>query len=192
MVYASGMDTPAPIVWMDLEMTGLDPERDRIIEVAVLVTDAELQVVAEGPELVVHQPEELLAGMDEWNTRHHTESGLVERVRASPTSELQAEEALLAFLKAHTEERAAPLAGSSIHQDRRFLARYMPRVDRWLHYRLIDVSSVKELVLRWYPETYAQRPSKKAEHRALDDIRESIAELRYYRGAVLKAPAGAA
>lgn len=174
------------LVWMDLEMTGLDPDRDRIIEIAALITNGELEVVAEGPNLVVHQPDELLAAMDEWNTQHHGESGLTERVRASTVSEQQAEQAVLAFLSEHCEPRTAPLAGNSVHQDRRFLRRYMPSVDEFLHYRLVDVSTVKELGRRWYPEAYARRPPKNATHRALDDIRESIEELRYYRQAFFK------
>lgn len=176
----------AKLVWMDLEMTGLDPERERIIEIAALVTDKELNVVAEGPELVVHQDDALLAAMDDWNKKHHGESGLIDRVRASTVSEAAAEEAVVAFMREHAGEGKLPLAGNSIHQDRRFLRRYMPRVDAYLHYRLVDVSTVKELVSRWYPEAYAKRPHKVGSHRALDDIRESIEELRYYRTVAFK------
>jgi oligoribonuclease len=176
----------AKLVWMDLEMTGLDPERERIIEIATLVTDGELNVVAEGPELVLHQPEPVLDAMDEWNKKHHGDSGLVDRVRASTVSEAEAEAQIVAFLREHVGEREAPLAGNSIHQDRRFLARYMPTLDAYLHYRLVDVSTVKELVARWHPEIYAKRPHKQATHRALEDIRESIEELRYYRAAAFK------
>ena len=174
------------MIWVDLEMTGLDAERERIIEAAVLITNAELEIVAEGPSVVIHQPDALLDAMDEWNTRHHGESGLTERVRASTVSEAEAEADLLAFVSAHTDPKKAPLAGNSIHQDRLFLSRYMPTFAAHCHYRLVDVSSVKELVSRWYPEEYTKRPSKKASHRALDDIRESIAELRYYREAAFK------
>ncbi len=174
------------LVWMDLEMTGLDPERDRILEIAALVTNGDLQVVAEGPNLVVHQPDEVLAAMDEWNTQHHGDSGLTDRVRASTLSEQEAERAVLDFLSEYCEPRTAPLAGNSVHQDRRFLRRYMPSVEEFLHYRLVDVSTVKELGRRWYPESYARRPQKNATHRALDDIRESIEELRYYRKAFFK------
>lgn len=174
------------LIWIDLEMTGLDPERERIIEAAVLITDGELEIVAEGPSLVIHQPEALLDAMDEWNTKHHGESGLTEKVRASTLSEAEAEAELLAFVSAHTEPKSAPLAGNSIHQDRLFLSRYMPTLTAHCHYRLVDVSSVKELVRRWYPAEYAKRPSKQATHRALDDIRESIAELRYYREAAFR------
>ncbi|MEM8607956.1 MAG: oligoribonuclease [Myxococcota bacterium] len=174
------------IVWMDLEMSGLDPERDRILEIAVLVTDGELNVTAEGPNLVVHQPDEVLAGMDEWNTSHHGQSGLTKRVRESTVDEAQVSAAILDFLGEHTEKGKAPLAGNSIHQDRRFLSRYLPEVEAWLHYRNVDVSTVKELARRWYPIEYGGRPNKKGSHRAMDDILESIAELKYYREAVFK------
>jgi len=167
---------------MDMEMTGLDPDRERIIELAVILTTGDLQIVAEGPELVVHQPEEILGAMDAWNTEHHTASGLVERVRASSTSEAEADAAVLAFLEAHVPAAVRPvLAGNSIHQDRRFIRRYLPALERRLHYRMVDVSTVKELVKRWYPAVSDARPQKNDVHRALDDIRESIAELRYYR-----------
>lgn len=169
-----------------MEMTGLDPERERIIEIAVLVTDAQLEIVAEGPNLVIHQPESMLGAMDAWNQSHHTASGLVERVRASTVTEAQAEAEVLAFLQVHCAEGAAPLAGNSIHQDRRFLRRYMARVDGFLHYRNVDVSTVKELVRRWYPEVLAAAPEKVGAHRAMDDIRESIEELRYYRTHVFR------
>lgn len=174
------------LVWMDLEMTGLDPDAERIIEIAVLITDAQLEVVAEGPELVVHQSDELLAGMDAWNTKHHGESGLTAKVKASTVTDADAEAQIVAFLQEHTKKRKAPLAGNSIHQDRRFLVRYMPGLDEWLHYRNVDVSTVKELVGRWYPKAYAKRPQKNASHRAMDDIRESIAELQYYRKVAFK------
>ena len=174
------------LVWMDLEMTGLDPTRERIIEVATLITDAELTIVAEGPELVVHQDDDLLNAMDEWNTEHHGQSGLTERVRASEVSERHAEEQTIAFLREHLGANEAPLAGNSIHQDRRFLSAYMSELDGFLHYRNVDVSTIKELVRRWYPDTFAKAPQKRRTHRALDDIRESIAELRYYRDTVFR------
>lgn len=167
-------------------MTGLDPDRERIIEIAVLVTDAQLEIVAEGPDLVIHQPENLLEAMDGWNRKHHAASGLLERVRASTIGEAEAEAEVLAFLRAHVAERSVPLAGNSIHQDRRFLRRYMPSVDAHLHYRNVDVSTIKELARRWYPEVYAKAPEKRGSHRALDDIRESIAELRYYRAQLFR------
>lgn len=169
------------LVWMDLEMTGLDPERERIIEIATIITDGQLNIVAEGPELVIHQSEALLSSMDAWNKEHHGSSGLTGRVRASTVSEADAEAETLAFVAAHTGARTAPLAGNSIHQDRRFLVKYMPALEAHLHYRNVDVSTVKELVRRWYPEVHKRAPKKKETHRALDDIRESLAELAYYR-----------
>lgn len=177
-----------PLVWIDMEMSGLDPATERVLEIAVLVTDAELQTIAEGPEIVVFQDEATLGAMDEWNTTHHSASGLVERVRASTTTEADAEAQLLAFLEQHTQPRQAPLAGNSVHQDRRFLRRWLPRVDAHLHYRIVDVSTVKELARRWYPRQFAQVPPKREAHRALEDIRESIAELRWYREHVFRAP----
>jgi len=176
------------IVWMDMEMSGLVPETERILEVAVVVTDGELNVVAEGPNLVVHQSEEVLEAMDQWNTTHHAESGLTKRVRESTIDEAQASAAILQFLAEHTEKRKAPLAGNSIHQDRRFLALYLPEVEAWLHYRNVDVSTIKELALRWYPKEYAARPTKKGRHRAMDDLMESIEELKYYRSALFRSP----
>ncbi len=172
------------LVWIDLEMSGLDPERERILEIATIVTDGQLEIVAEGPELVIHQADSLLDAMDDWNRSHHGSSGLTARVRASTLSEAEVEEQTLAFVSAHVGERSAPLAGNSVHQDRLFLARYMPRLERYLHYRNVDVSTVKELVRRWHPKSFEARPTKKASHRALGDIRESIEELRFYRRAV--------
>ncbi len=174
----------AAIVWMDMEMSGLDPDRDRILEVAVLVTDGDLEIVAEGPNLIVHQSDDVLNAMDEWNTRHHGQSGLTQRVRESTVDEAQVSAALLEFLSEHTTKKKAPLAGNSIHQDRRFVARYLPEVEDWLHYRNIDVSTIKELASRWYPKGYAGRPAKKGSHRAMDDLMESIEELKYYRNAL--------
>ena len=167
-----------------MEMSGLDPDKERILEIAVLVTDGDLNVVAEGPHLILHQADALLEAMDEWNTKHHGQSGLTQRVRESTIDEVQASRALLDFLESHTEKRKAPLAGNSIHQDRRFVARYLPEVDAWLHYRNIDVSTIKELAKRWYPTQYAARPIKKGSHRAMDDLMESIDELKYYRQAL--------
>lgn len=172
------------LVWMDLEMTGLDPEKERIIEIAAIVTDGELNIIAEGPNLVVHQSDALLDAMDAWNTEHHGGSGLTERVRQSTTSEQDAADAVLAFLEEHCAPGTAPLAGNSVHQDKRFLRRYMPKVDDFLHYRILDVSTVKELCRRWYPKPYHKRPEKTGNHRALGDIRDSIEELRYYRQAI--------
>lgn len=172
------------LVWIDLEMSGLDPARERILEIATIITDGQLDIIAEGPELVVHQPDALLAEMDDWNRNHHGASGLIDRVRASTISEEEAAGRTLEFLSQHVPERAAPLAGNSVHQDRLFLSRYMPALDHYLHYRIVDVSTVKELVRRWSPKAFEARPRKKGSHRALDDIRESIDELRYYRSAV--------
>jgi oligoribonuclease len=170
----------AHLVWMDMEMTGLDPEKERIIEIATIVTDSDLEVVAEGPVLAVRQSEALLDAMDDWNQRHHSSSGLLERLREHGVTEREAEAATLAFLEAHVEKKRAPLCGNTIWQDRRFLTRYMPTLEDYLHYRMVDVSSIKELVQRWRPDLVAGF-SKKNEHTALADVRESIEELRYYR-----------
>ena len=171
------------LLWLDMEMTGLEPDRDRVLELATIVTDAELREIAAGPELVVHQPDEVLAAMDDWNTRHHGASGLTARVRAATTTEAEADAATLAFVDAHFGPKDRPvLCGNSIHQDRRFIRRYLPRLDARLHYRMVDVSTIKELARRWYPpETLATQPAKRESHRALDDIRESIAELAFYK-----------
>ncbi|HTR51771.1 MAG TPA: oligoribonuclease [Kofleriaceae bacterium] len=170
------------LVWLDMEMTGLDPERERIIEVAMILTDGQLAELAIGPELVVHQSDEVLAAMDDWNKSHHGASGLVERVKASTIDDAAAEAQLVAFINAHVPAKERPvLAGNSIHQDRRFVRRYMPQLDKRLHYRMVDVSTVKELARRWYPAITAKLPQKKETHRALDDIRESIDELRFYK-----------
>jgi len=170
----------AHLVWMDLEMTGLDPDKERIIEIATIVTDSYLEVVAEGPVLAVRQPESLLDAMDDWNQSHHSSSGLLERLRTEGVTEREAEAATLAFLEQHVEKKRSPLCGNTIWQDRRFLTRYMPTLEDYLHYRMVDVSSIKELVQRWRPDLMPGF-SKKNEHTALADVRESIAELRYYR-----------
>jgi len=160
-------------------MSGLDPEQCTILEIATLVTDAELNIVAEGPELVIHHEDAVLDAMDEWCTKHHGQSGLTAQVKASTISLEQAESLTLDFIAAHCAARTAPLCGNTIWQDRRFLGRYMPKLDAHLHYRLVDVSTIKELARRWYPKLEA--PAKSDSHRAMDDIRESIAELRFYR-----------
>ncbi len=170
----------AHLVWMDMEMTGLDPEKERILEIATIVTNSDLEVVAEGPVLAVKQPESLLEAMDDWNRSHHGASGLLARVREQGVAEREAEAATLAFLEAHVAKKRSPLCGNTIWQDRRFLARYMPTLEDYLHYRMVDVSSIKELVQRWRPDLVGGF-SKKNEHTALADVRESIAELRYYR-----------
>jgi len=176
---ASGNDL---LVWMDMEMTGLDPDKERIIEVATIITDGNLTEVATGPELVIHQPAEVLDAMDAWNKTHHGASGLIERVKASEISDAMAEDQVLAFINAHAGPKDRPvLSGNSIHQDRRFVRRYMQRLDARLHYRMVDVSTIKELARRWYPAIVAKSPLKKDTHRALDDIRDSIDELRFYR-----------
>ena len=174
------------LVWMDMEMSGLEPERDVILEIATLITDASLTVLVEGPVLAIHQPDAVLEAMDDWNREHHGASGLTARVRASAVSAADAEAQSLAFVSAHCSARSSPLCGNSIHQDRRFLARYMPQLDRYLHYRNVDVSTVKELVRRWYPDG-PPPPEKKHAHLALDDIRESIDELRFYRAQYFRA-----
>ena len=177
------------LVWLDMEMTGLEPAKERIIEVATILTDGQLTEIAVGPELVIHQPDEILAAMDDWNTKHHGASGLTERVRQSQITDADAEARTIAFIDAHMSARDRPvLAGNSIHQDRRFIRRYMPALEKRLHYRMVDVSTIKELARRWYPQIIAKQPAKRDTHRALDDIRESIEELRFYRGQVFISP----
>src|SRR5436190_18878088 len=172
---------------MDLEMTGLDPDRHVIVEIATLVTDDDLEVVAEGPDLVVHQPPEALAEMDDVVRKMHTKSGLLAAIESSKLSLADAGAATLDFIKQHVPEpRSVPLAGNSIGMDRRFLAAHLRDVEEYLHYRSVDVSTVKELARRWYPDAFAAAPEKASGHRALDDIRESVAELRYYRSSIFR------
>ena len=168
------------LIWIDLEMTGLDPANDRIIEIATIVTDAHLNVLAEGPVMAVHQSDALLNGMDEWNTEHHNNSGLVERVRKSDLDDAEAERRTLVFLEQYVEAGMSPMCGNSICQDRRFMARLMPQLETHFHYRHIDVSTLKELAGRWAPQV-AAGVKKGSSHRAMDDIRDSINELRHYR-----------
>jgi len=174
--------------WIDLEMTGLEPDRHVIIEVASLVTDAQLRILAEGPVIAIHRSERELAEMNDWNVSTHTSSGLVERVRASRIDAPEAERLTVAFLEQWIPRGVSPLSGNSISQDRRFLRREMPDLDAFFHYRQIDVSTIKELVRRWYDAPY-QAPPKGEVHRALDDVRESVRELRWYRDHVFRAPA---
>lgn len=169
------------LVWIDLEMTGLDTQQDVIIEIATIVTDSQLNILAEGPVIAVHQADAELARMDDWNQRQHGQSGLVARVKASRIDTLQAQLQTLEFLQQYVPAKASPMCGNSICQDRRFLARCMPELESYFHYRNLDVSTLKELVKRWAPPEIAKGVSKKAAHLALDDIRESIIELRYYR-----------
>ena len=167
------------MVWMDLEMTGLNPEMDKILEIATIITDKNLNVLAEGPSMAIHHDKQTLDSMNEWCIKQHAASGLSDRVLASNISLAQAEAKTLAFVRQYAAERAVPLCGNSIHQDRRFLVRYMPQLEAHLHYRMVDVSTIKELAKRWYPKL--KSPAKKGMHLAMDDVRESIAELRYYR-----------
>lgn len=174
------MDKTLNLVWIDLEMTGLLPEQDYVIEIATLVTDLNLNVLAEGPVLAIKQSDDVLAAMDDWNQKYHGQSGLIERVRQSNVDEAEAQRRTLEFLHSWVEERTSPMCGNSICQDRRFLARFMPELERFFHYRNLDVSSVKEIARRWKPEILTGL-SKQSKHIALDDIKDSIEELAYYR-----------
>ena len=176
----SSDDRAKRLIWIDLEMTGLDPESDRIIEIATIVTDSDLNPIAEGPVLAVHQPDLVLDQMDEWCTQTHGASGLTQRVRESTLTDREAELETLAFLREYVDANQSPICGNSICQDRRFLARYMPELEAFFHYRNLDVSTVKELARRWKPEAL-EGFTKKGSHLALDDIRDSIEELRHYR-----------
>ena len=177
------------LAWIDLEMTGLDVEKDVIVEIATLITDDDLNIVAEGPDLVINAPESALEGMDEIVVKMHTKSGLLDAIRASKVTVAEAEAATLEFLKQHSPEaNKVPLCGNSIGTDRRFLSRYMPTVEDHLHYRCIDVSTIKELARRWYPAAYKAAPEKAKGHRAMDDIVESVAELRHYREHMFREP----
>jgi oligoribonuclease len=175
------------LIWIDLEMTGLDTTSDYIIEIATIVTDAELNVIAEGPEIAIHQSDEILAGMDEWNTRQHGQSGLVERVKKSVFNEADAEKATIEFLREHVPAGVSPMCGNSICQDRRFMARCMPELEAYFHYRNLDVSSLKELARRWAPKV-EKSFKKQASHLAMDDIKDSIRELQHYRELFIKLP----
>jgi len=180
------MQSPQNLIWIDLEMTGLEPKHDVIIEMATIVTDSDLNILATGPVIAVHQSDALLAGMDEWNTRTHGESGLTQRVRDSKISTAEAEAQTIAFLEQWVPKGKSPICGNSIGQDRRFLCRYMPTLEAFFHYRNLDVSTLKILAERWAPQI-KEGFQKKGTHQALDDIRESIAELQYYREHFIKA-----
>ncbi|NLO80090.1 MAG: oligoribonuclease [Xanthomonadaceae bacterium] len=179
--------SPDNLIWIDLEMTGLDTEKDRIIEIATVVTDSQLNILAEGPVLAIHQDEDVLSAMDSWNTKQHTTSGLLDRVRRSTIDEAEAERLTLEFLRQWVPPNTSPMCGNSICQDRRFLHRCMPELERYFHYRHIDVSTLKELAARWAPEILPGFV-KQGTHLALEDIKESIAELRYYREHFIRLP----
>ena len=176
------------LCWIDMEMTGLNPDADRIIEVAMIITDADLNVVAQSEVYVIHQSDEVLNGMDAWNTATHGRTGLTQRVRDSRLTEAEVEEKLLDFISAWIPEKTSPMCGNTIHQDRRFMVRYMPKLEAYFHYRNLDVSTLKELARRWHPAV-AKGVVKRGSHQALDDILESIEEMRYYREHFLKLPA---
>ncbi len=173
------------LVWLDMEMTGLNPDSDRIIELAMVITNSNLEVIAEAPTWVVHQSDEVLNGMDEWNRNTHSRSGLTERVKASIMTDADVEQQALEFVRRHVPVRTSPMCGNSIGQDRRFMARYMPKLEEWFHYRNLDVSTLKELCKRWKPEL-AKGLKKHGRHEALADVLESIDELKYYRENFLK------
>jgi len=176
---------PTNLIWIDMEMSGLNPETDRVLEVALVVTDAQLATVAEAPVLVVHQSDAVLDGMDEWNKSMHSRSGLIARVKASELTEAEVEARLLAFLEEHVPRNTSPMCGNSVHQDRRFLSRYMPQLEAYFLYRNLDVSTLKELAKRWKPEIMSGL-TKHGKHEALADVYESIDELKYYREHLLK------
>jgi len=173
------------LIWIDLEMTGLDPDNDLIIEIATIITDKNLNILAEGPVLAVHQPDSVIEGMDDWNQKHHGQSGLIERVKASTIDDVEAETQTIEFLRQWVPEKKSPICGNSICQDRRFLYRYMPKLEEYFHYRNLDVSTLKELAARWAPDIY-NGFQKKSVHKALDDIIESIDEMKYYREHFIK------
>lgn len=172
------------LIWIDLEMTGLNPDKERIIEMATIVTDSRLNIIAEGPVFAIKQSDELLSKMDGWNTKQHNSSGLVTRVKASTVTEAEAEAKTIEFLKKYVPAGKSPMCGNSVYQDRRFLYKYMGELERYFHYRLLDVSTLKELALRWAPRVYSGL-TKESKHLALDDIRESIEEMKYYRDHLL-------
>jgi oligoribonuclease len=176
---------PRHLIWIDMEMSGLNPDTDRVLEVAIVVTDSQLHTVAQAPVLVVHQDDDVLARMDDWNKSTHAKSGLIDRVKASKLTEAQVEDRMLAFVTDHVPPRTSPMCGNSVHQDRRFLVRYMPKLEEYFLYRNLDVSTLKELVRRWRPDLVSGL-TKLGKHEALADVQESIDELRYYRDYFLR------
>ncbi|VDM71730.1 unnamed protein product [Strongylus vulgaris] len=178
---SSGSGLAGRLIWIDCEMTGLDYEKQTLVEIATIVTDKDLNIVAEGPDIVIYQPENVLAKMEEWSKQMFTKNGLLKKIQESTVTLPEAEEKVLRFLEKETEKGECPLAGNSVSADRCFIKKYMPRLAEHLHYRTVDVSTVKELARRWYPDEFSMAPQKKCTHRALDDIRESIQELQYYR-----------
>nr|XP_021184071.2 probable oligoribonuclease [Helicoverpa armigera] len=174
------------IVWVDLEMTGLDIEKDHILEIACVVTDADLNIVAQGPNIIINQPDSILDGMNDWCVSQHGESGLTEASRKSNVTLKEAEKQVLEFVKSHAPEKKCPLGGNSVYMDRLFIRKYMPILDNYLHYRVIDVSTIKELAKRWYQKEFSLMPQKKFRHRSVDDILESIEELKYFKQHIFK------
>ncbi len=175
---------PDKLLWVDMEMSGIYPEDNVVLEIALLITDNNLNIVAKGPVIVIHQNDDVLNNMDEWNTENHNKTGLVQKAKDSKINELEAENIILEFLKQHATTQTLPLCGNSVHHDRRFLIKYLPRVAEYIHYRIIDVSSIKELTKRWYPDMTAYK--KQDNHTSLSDIIESIEELKYYRSMIFK------
>ncbi|XP_047990403.1 probable oligoribonuclease [Leguminivora glycinivorella] len=184
--HVKAKDAAKRIVWVDLEMTGLNIEKDYIMEIGCLVTDAQLNVVATGPNIVIHQPDHVLKSMDQWCINQHGESGLTESCHKSNISIEEAEKQILQFVSSHVPEKKCPLAGNSVYMDRLFIRKYMPQLNEYLHYRVIDVSTIKELAKRWYQKDFSNIPQKKFSHRAVDDILESIEELKYYKEHIFK------
>ncbi|KAH8278737.1 hypothetical protein KR018_008111 [Drosophila ironensis] len=182
----SALGSETDIVWMDLEMTGLDIEKDKVLEVACIITDKDLNVKSEGPCFAINHPPEVYETMNEWCMKHHYESGLVDRCKSSQVTPEQADQLLLSYLKDNIPQRACPLGGNSIYMDRLFIRKFMPQVDEYLHYRIVDVSSIKELAKRWHPDVATAAPKKTFAHRSLDDILETIKELQYYKQHLFK------
>jgi oligoribonuclease len=178
------------LIWLDLEMTGLNPDKDRILEIATIITDKNLEILAEGPVLVIHQSNYRLSKMDKWNTEHHGASGLIDKVKKSTITEAEAQAQTIEFIEQYVPPGKSPMCGNTIYQDRRFLLKYMPKLEQYFHYRNLDVSTLKILVKRWHSKLMKGLHEKKSKHRALDDIRESINELRYYRDNFLRLPEG--